>query len=90
MKVRLAQPEDYNSIMDLCKLLHEENGAQKVNWNNVTEVILQGINQDKATLGVIGDVGNVQAMIYIQFAKMWYSDEIMLEELYNFVHPEQL
>lgn len=88
MKVRLAQADDYHSIMELCKLLYKENGARKVNWNTVTDVIIQGINQEKSTLGVIGDVRKVEAMIYIRFASMWYSDEIVLEELYNFVHPD--
>lgn len=88
MKIRLAQPEDFESIMALCRALYEENGATGVKWPIVEATIAQGINRRDATLAVIGDIGNVEAMIYIRFSTMWYSDDIMLEELYNYVHPD--
>lgn len=88
MKVRLARPEDFSSIMKLCRLLYEENGAVGVKWPIVEATIMKGVNQDNSTLGVIGDIGNVEAMMYLRFATMWYSEELVLEELYNFVGPD--
>lgn len=87
MKVRTAVPDDFPAIMELCRLLYLENGATKVNWETVQNTIFKGINGEMATLGVIGPSSHLEGMIYIRFASMWYSDELILEEIYNFVHP---
>lgn len=86
--VRAAQPEDFQQIMQLCADLHEENGAADVDWPKVTETIIHGINRNHATIGVIGPVNALEAVIYLNFSTLWYSDEILLQELFAYVRPE--
>lgn len=86
--VRAARPDDYPQIMQMCALLHEENGAVAVDWPTVEATIMRGINNDMAMIGVIGKVGHIEGMVYLKFSSMWYSVEPMLEELFLYVQPE--
>lgn len=86
--VRAAQPEDFPQIMQLCAQLHEENGAADVDWPKVTETIIHGINRNHAMIGLIGAVENIEAIIYLNFSTLWYTDEILLQELFAYVRPE--
>ncbi len=86
--VRAAQPEDYPQIMQLCKELHEENGAAGVDWQKVQQIIIDGINRDAAMIGLIGQVGAIEAIIYLNFSAMWYSEEVFLQELFAYVRPD--
>lgn len=87
-KIRSAKPEDFDGIVDLCRQLHEENGITDVDWNCVYKVVVNGINGDGATIGLIGPCDNLGGMVLIRFANVWYSDKIILEELYNYVPPQ--
>ena len=87
-RVRSASPEDFNQIMQFCRALHHENGISNVDWALVAQKMMQGVNQDGAIIGVIGPVGKIEGMIYMQISSMWYSGEVILEELFNYVAPE--
>lgn len=86
--VRAARPEDWDEIMQMCADLHEENGVFDVHWPTVEETIIRGINNDHAMLGVIGKTGSIEAMGYLKFSSMWYSQTVILEELFMYVKPE--
>lgn len=85
--VRAARPEDFPAIMELCRKLYEENGITDVAWHRVEAVVVNGINGRAATLGVIGPCENLGGMILLRFSETWYSEKLVLEELYNFVPP---
>lgn len=85
-RVRSAKPEDFQRIMVLCRQLYQENGATLVDWPAVEAMVMDGINGFGACLGVIGDP--VQGMIFLRISKMWYSSEMILEELFVYVDPE--
>lgn len=87
-RVRAAVPEDFNEIMDLCRLLYAENGAVNVDWPSVEMAIIDGVNGNQACLGVIGEPGALEGAIYLRISRMWYSREIILEEMFNFVREE--
>lgn len=87
-RVRAAAPEDFEQIMRMCRKLHEENGVSNVDWTMVAHKMMQGINQDGAIIGVIGDPGALRGLIYMQMSHMWYSQDTILEELFNYVLPE--
>lgn len=82
--VRAAVPEDFNSIMNLCQLLYAENGAVDVDWPLVEAMIMDGVNGRQSCLGVVGK-DELEGMIYLRISRMWYSQNIMLEEMFNFV-----
>jgi len=83
-RVRAAVPTDFGRIMHLCEQLYAENGAVNVDWDLVERVIFDGVNGKQSCLGVIGG-DEIEAMIYLRISRMWYSSDVVLEELMNFV-----
>lgn len=86
-RVRVAVEADFPQLMLLCKSLHEENGVSNVDWPGVAAKIMQGLAQDQAMIGVIGEIGAIEAAIYLEISTFWYSTDIMLQELFAFVLP---
>ncbi len=94
--VRPATPEDYDEIWKLFRLLHQENGVfdlseAKLDWILKRVLLPQLIPQDdtglRGYMGVIGPPGALEAFILMIVASYWYSDQLHLEELATFVHP---
>ena len=94
--VRAATPGDWDEIYKLFRLLHKENGMfssseSKVDWLLERILYPELIAQDdpglRGFLGVIGPEGALEAFILMVIASYWYTDEIHLEELATFVHP---
>lgn len=87
-KVRTATREDIPQIFKLGRILFEENAITGWSEQRIVEAVNRAINGQGAVIGVIGDVGRLEAMIYLFVAKFWYTDDPHLEEVYNFVHPD--
>lgn len=94
--VRPAHPEDYDEIWKLFRLLYKENAVfsmsePKLNWILQRVLYPQLIPQNdtglRGYIGVIGEPGNLEAFILMIIASYWYTDELHLEELATFVHP---
>lgn len=94
--VRQATPDDYEEIWKLLRLLHKENGTfsiskPKVDWILQRVIFPELIPPDdtglRGYLGVIGPQGALEAFILIIIASYWYTDELHLEEIFTFVHP---
>lgn len=95
--VRKALPEDRKGVWELFRLLHEENGVfslseHKLNWllDRILypEKISESDTGTRGFMGVIGPVGSPEGFILMVLGSFWYSDDIILEEYANFVHPE--
>lgn len=87
-RVRQATIEDFHQIISMGKELHAENGLMPLAVDKIEETAMKGINHDGGVIGVIGAVGNIEAMIHLVIAQYWYSHDLHLEELYNFVRPQ--
>ena len=94
--VRPAHPEDYEEIWNLFRLLHQENGVftlseEKLNWILARVLRPQLIPQNdtglRGYMGVIGPPGALEAFVLMIIGSYWYTDELHLEELATFVHP---
>lgn len=94
--VRKATPADRSGVWELFRLLHEENGIfnlseHKLNWllDRILspESIPEGDTGTRGFMGVIGPVGALEGFILMVLGSFWYSDDIILEEYANFVHP---
>lgn len=94
--VRPAHPEDYEEIWRLFRTAHHENGMfsiseAKVDWILSRILYPHLIPHDdtgmRGYMGVIGEPGALEAFIMMILATYWYTDEIHLEELATFVHP---
>lgn len=86
--VRAAVPDDYPQIMHLAAQLWEENGVTDLCWSKIEYVIQSAIYGKMGVVGVIGGVGQIQGGICLQISTFWYSNQIILEELFNFVPKE--
>src|SRR5437879_10465909 len=95
--VRRAMPEDRDGVWELLRLLHAENAMfslsdDKLNWllNRVLqpESIPEGDTGARGFMGVIGPLGALEGFILMMLGTFWYSDDIILEEYANFVHPD--
>ena len=73
--------------MGLCRQLHDENGLLKMNEDKVRKQLRHAFDRKGGILGVIGEPGRLEAMIYMLVSGMWYSDDPILEELFAYVAP---
>lgn len=86
--VRVAGPEDEAGFMKLAKMMHNENGLFELNEQKVAEMVRPALRRENGIVGVIGPKDNLEAFIFLRACSTWYSDEIYLEELSVFVHPD--
>lgn len=86
--VRRAMPDDEDELMKLCRLLHEENGIFSMSEDRVRSTIRLAFDHRGGMIGVIGEPSKIQAMICLIIGNFWYSDELHLEELFSYVHPD--
>lgn len=86
--VRLAVPEDRDSIIHLCHTLHDENGLFSLSDRKVFRLVDRYFARQNAIIGVIGPIGNVEGSIYLAVEEPYYSEDLQLCEFWNIVHPE--
>ena len=95
--VRKAGPEDAADVMGLCRLLADENAqfvmseikvAHKLMAALAPQLVQPGYIPMPAICGVIGEPGGLKASIFLEVGCLWYTDELGLHELWNFVHPD--
>jgi len=87
-EVRLAVQSDEEDIMVLCRLLHKENGLWTLNEQKVRHMLRRAWRKEFAIVGIVGKPGALEGMILLVLDQPWYSDDWMLEEMLNYVHPE--
>lgn len=88
LEVRMAEPADRQPLWELMIMLHGENGLFSVSPTKVDAMLDRYYNRQGALVGVIGDVGSPVAAIYLEITQAVYSDDYMLCEQFNFVHPD--
>ena len=87
-RVRIADRSEEAEVMRLCRMLWEENGIFSMNDDKVRATLRRAFDREGGILGVIGDPGKLEAMIYMLVSAFWYSDDPHLEELFAFTVPE--
>jgi GNAT superfamily N-acetyltransferase len=86
-RVRLAKPEDEEEIMAICRQLHEENGIFPMSETKVRAKVHECLYQRGGIMGVVGEPGEIEAVICLTLGQAWYSDAWSLEEHFAFVLP---
>ena len=86
--VRIAQPSDEDEIMLLALQMHAEGGIMPLDAMEVSAMFHRAFNRQGGILGVIGEPGDIKAMIYLLISRFWYTKHFHLEELFNFVRPD--
>lgn len=85
---RLAEPDELNDVMAMCKALHRENGQFPLNEEKLRERMEAAVNRKWGMVGVIGHHHKIEALIFMTIAQFWYTDENHLEELFSYVSPQ--
>lgn len=84
-RVHIADRKDEEELMELCRQLHRENGLFALNEDKVRDMLRRAFNRDGGIIGVIGESGKIEGIIYLLISSFWYSNEHHAEELFNFV-----
>lgn len=87
-KPRLALPGDEAEIIMLVRMMHAESGLFSLSEDRVRETLSRAWNRKGSILAVIGSPGNIRAMLCVEFARSWYTDDDHLEEKFCWVHPD--
>jgi len=95
--VRIAGPTDYAEVWRLFLQGHKENGQfslapQKVEffvrralWPELIDPTDIG---QRGVIGVIGDVGNLEALAFLVIGEVWYTNDKHLGDCFVFVDQE--
>lgn len=95
--VRVARPEDHVEIWRLFLQGHKENGQFNLAPEKVDFFLQRALCPDmipewdtgpRGAIGVIGDVGALEALVFVTIGTYWYSNDRHLEEFLVFVDPE--
>lgn len=94
--VRVAVPQDGEQVLQFLIMGYEENRRSNPDKKNslspldiekVRRFVNEATHGQGGLIGVIGDVGHLQASICMALSQFWYSSEWHVEELSSFVHP---
>ncbi len=95
--VRIARPEDRQEIWRLFLQGHRENGQFTLAPEKVDYFLSRALHPEmipewdtgpRGVVGVIGDVGELEALVFVTIGTFWYSHERHLEEFIVYVDPE--
>lgn len=95
--VRVAAAADHTEIWRLFLQGHRENGQfnlapEKVEYFLSRALFPQAIPEwdtgPRGAIGVIGEVGRLEALVFVTIGTYWYSHDRHLEEFLVFVDPE--
>lgn len=87
--VRLvSDPTEEESVMELCRQLHSENGLFPLKEDKVRLMLRKAFNREGGVLGAVGEPGSLKGLIYMMMSSFWYSDAPHWEELFLYVKPE--
>lgn len=87
-KVRIATYSDEDEVMQLLTIMHAEGGLLPLDEMSARSTFRMAFDRKGGILGVIGEPGDIRAMIFLLISRFWYTKEHHLEELFNFVRPD--
>jgi hypothetical protein len=91
MTPRIATRADEPEIMRLLHMMHEECGMLSLDEDCARRTFARAFDRQGGIIGAIDDrkqPGRIEAMIFLLFAKFWYTNDDHLEELFNYVRPD--
>ena len=86
--VRKAKPEDRTAVMDICVEDHSENGQFSLSKSKLERKVSEILDGHGGIIGLIQRGKNIEAIIMMQIAQFWYTEDWCLEETLNYVRPD--
>jgi hypothetical protein len=95
--VRIARGEDRQEIWRLFLQGHRENGKFTLAPEKVDFFLQRALHPEmipewdagpRGAIGVIGDIGKLEALVFVTLSTYWYSHDRHLEEFIVYVDPE--
>lgn len=87
--VRLATREDEPECLRLLHMMWSEGGLLPLDLDRAREWFGLAYDRKGGIFGVIGEPGDIRGMVYLFMARYWYTKVYHLEEVFNFVRPDQ-
>lgn len=94
-QVHVAGPAYEPGLMELCRELYTENGVFEVNFDKVQDMVRCALHRAPSArfpipglIGVIGPPEKPEASICLRLSDSWYSDDWVLQDAFNYVHPD--
>lgn len=88
LTVRVASRKDEDRVFALMHMAHKENSQASINNQKVWDKIRLATRRKGAVIGVIDGPHGLEGLICLTLAQWWYTDDWMVEEIVNFVHPD--
>lgn len=86
--VRKARPSDRDTVLDICRQNHSENGQFGLSMRKVEGMVEKAFSNEGCIIGTVGHGSNIEGIIMLLIAQFWYTDDWCLEEIMNYVLPE--
>lgn len=86
--IRHPERDEAADIMRLMLLQASENSMFDIAPDLLGIAMERAFNFDRTILGVIGSKGDLRGGLMVFIGEPWYSHRPVLQELFNFVHPE--
>lgn len=84
-EVRIATRHDEDEIMAMCERLAAENALFTYKADKVKLCLHKCYERKGSIVGVIGTSGHIEASLCMMISEFYYTDDIHLAELWNFV-----
>jgi hypothetical protein len=86
--VRKAKPDDRDEVLRICVQDHSENGKFPLSVSKLEKKVSEILDDNAGVIGIIQRQREIEAIMILQLAMFWYTDQWMLEEVLNYVRPE--
>ena len=86
--VRFAVPQDMRQLLDLCRLMHAENGLFPLSEAKVLHELESSTRQESGIIGVIGTPGSPVGIAWLIAGCAWYTETPSISDRMVFVHPD--
>ena len=88
LNVRVAEPKDEQAILGLMRDAYKEQPIFPLNDKKILAKIKEATERKGGVIGVIDGEHGIEAYLIAVMCTYWYTDQMHLEELSNFVHPD--
>jgi GNAT superfamily N-acetyltransferase len=84
-----ATLSDLPEFMRLFRIMWAENGMFDLDEDCVRDTFNRAVRNKEGVIGLIkGPLGDVRGMLYLLITRYYYTRQLHLEELFNFIAPE--